>query len=343
MVSVSHAAAAAAVVSMSLAFATSAGAALAPAFVYTGSVGVSTDGFGSTSGVGTISASAPSGSTVIAAYLYTSTYDEVGFSTVAPTTVTLDGDAVTYTQSIQNPSYSRLTAHRADVTSTVKPVIDGSAGGVYDFAYNENNAGVENGRTGIDGSALVVVYDNPALSDRTVAVLDGFSDIAGDTFDVTFGVPLDPTAPGFNLEMFLGIGYSCCNQASNITVNGTLISRNSGNFDDGLQQANGSLITMGSFDDAPSAFLPSYAADTERYDLAPYVNAGDTLLSVDTLNPSVNDNIFVAVLDLTGTASVVNPDVPTDPTVPPIPLPASMWLLVSGIAMAAGVARRRAC
>ena len=41
---------------------------------YVGTYGYSSDGFGSTTQTGTISASVPAGSTVLAAYLYTSTH-----------------------------------------------------------------------------------------------------------------------------------------------------------------------------------------------------------------------------------------------------------------------------
>ena len=49
---------------------------------YIGQVGYSSDGFGSTTQSGTISASVPVGSTVLAAYLYTSTFENGSLSGV---------------------------------------------------------------------------------------------------------------------------------------------------------------------------------------------------------------------------------------------------------------------
>ena len=53
----------------------SAHAALNPFQVFTGTLGLSSDGWGSTTQTGTISANVPLGATVTAAYLYTSTFN----------------------------------------------------------------------------------------------------------------------------------------------------------------------------------------------------------------------------------------------------------------------------
>lgn len=67
-------------------FANYAQAALSPFQSFVGNVGLSTDGFGSTTESGIISASVPAGSTVLAAYLYSAT----NTSSTIPT-VQLDG------------------------------------------------------------------------------------------------------------------------------------------------------------------------------------------------------------------------------------------------------------
>jgi hypothetical protein len=297
---------------------------------YSGNVAVSTDGWGGTDGSGAVTANAPSGSKVIAAYLYTATW--AGYVSTAPTTVTLNGSAVTYSNTSYNNTVG-LGSHRADVTSIVKSVIDGGAGGAYNFSINEGSDNF-----GIDGNALVVVYENAALPDSSVGILDGFAAIGGDTTSINFADPLDPDADGFFAEMRLGIGFSCCGQASDVTVNGTKITTVAGNNDDGEQQANGSLITMGGDDDPFSTLMPGYTADHERYNLADYITKGDTSIKVDTRNPSNDDNIFLAVFHVSGKAGF-NED-PDDPDTPAVPLPAAGWLLAGGLMGLAGLRRR---
>lgn len=309
------------IVSCIMAFALFGGAANATLVgfqTYNGKVAMSTDGWGGSDGLGVISASVPAGSTIIAAYLYTATEN----SNAVPTTVTLDGMAVTYDASFPNATACcTLSSHRADVTSIVQGVV-GGGGGVFDFDIAE---GANNGF--IDGSALVVVYSNPALPDATVGILNGFADVTGDTTSINFADPLDPTDPGFFAEMILGINFSCCNQRSTVEVNGGLLTENAGNFDDGENQANGSLITVGSFDDPFSPVNPSYADDTERYDLSSFISNGDTSITVETINASRDDNIFLAGFYVSGFAGINEP-----PPTNEIPIPGAIWLFAAGLA-----------
>lgn len=303
-------------------------ASLAVFNTYTGPIGYSSDGFGSTSQNGTISASVPAGSTVVAAFLYTSTYSNATNASISNTT--LNGTTVSFNPLVnQTPTCCGLASARADVTSIVKPVIDGGAGGIYNFSINESSSLQ-------DGEALVVVYSNPALGTNTFVILDGFSASSGDNFAVNFANPLDPSAPGFFAEMALGIGFSCCDQDSRVTVNGTLITQNAGNNDDGAQQANGSLITVGGFDDPILATTnPTYANDKERYSLTPYITTGNTTINVNTTNPSGDDNIFLAMFYVNGIARV------NEDPVPSVPEPGTLMLLGLGLA-GLGLRRRRA-
>lgn len=294
-----------------------ASASLAPFQSFVGKYAMSTDGFGSTSEAGVISASVPAGSTVVAAYLYSATNN-----TNNVPAVTLDGNLVSFGPAVSNATACcNLKSYRADVTSLVSSVINGGGGGIYDFNLTEGNAFSSQ----IDGEALVVVYSNPALPDATVGLLDGFASVTGDTTNINFGTPLDPTDPGFFAEMSLGISFSCCDQRSTVKVNDQLLTENAGNFDDGLDLSNGSLITVGGFDDPLSFGLDTYANDSERYNLASYVSAGDTTIKVDTVNASRDDNIFFAGFYVSGEAGF-NEEPPTN-----VPEPGSLLLLMLGI------------
>lgn len=294
-------------------------ASLTPFQQWTGNVDVSTDGWGSESQVGVISANVPVGSTVLAAYLYTSTYQT---NSLVGISATLNGTNVgAFTSLGANlliPNFW-LTAGRNDVTSIVKPIIDGGPGGLYNFSITETSALQ-------DGEGLVVVYSNPALvGTRTVGILDGFSAIAGDSASINFANPLNTADPGFFAEMRLGIGFSCCGQRSQVSVNGTMITDQAGNNDDG-SGGNGGLITVGGFDDPFSTLMPAYGDDHERYNLTPYIANNSSSISIRTFNPSNDDNIFLAVFNVLGEANICTEDCNG------VPEPMSLALL--GIALA---------
>jgi hypothetical protein len=299
---------------------------------YVGDYGVSTAGWGSTTQAGTIEASVPVGATVVAAYLYTSTFGFSGAPIAASVGGSLAGTSVSYTAlPVNSDACCSLQAGRMDVTSIVAPIVDGGPGGVYNFAITETDPGQ-------DGEALVVVYSLASLPTTTIGILDGFAATLGDTTSINFSQPLDPTVPGFTATMAIGDGFSydgngCTGsgQTSTISVNGTVITNNAGCNDSSVDgagnEANGNLITVGGFINGLSPFLPSVVDDHEMYNLVPQITTGDTSITVNTYNTSHDDNIFLAVFDVSGEAGINAPPPPNS-----VPEPFTLSLVGLGLA-----------
>ena len=114
----------------------------------------------------------------------------------------------------------------ADVTSIVKPKVDAfNKAGTINFPIGESNAK----NTSIDGEVLVVVFKDPSLpAKRTIALLFGGQQLAGDRFEVTLDKPIDPAKANAKAEMGLGVSYSYqsggSQQYSVIDVNGKRLS-----------------------------------------------------------------------------------------------------------------------
>ena len=319
----------------------SAFASLDPINTWTGNVGLSVDGVGSTdAAVGNVQASIPVGATILQAYLYSAGTPVANVPGSPTTLAAYNGAGITFAGTAINdfntlvgatsprPDIGRFYTARADVTSLVQSLTSGAATSSFSWAVNEGNLS-----SVIDGEVLAIVYSSPSQVSGSVVLLDGGQNTGGETTIVNFAGPIsDPSAPGFAMQLGLGISFSCCGQASTVDINGSTLTTFAGNNDDGAQVANGSLITVGGLGDTPLNNPPSYDADHELYNLAPFLHTGDTSFSIFTQNPTNDDNIFFASLYSTAQISVGPP---------PIPEPETYALMLAGLGVLGLVARRR--
>jgi hypothetical protein len=321
---------------------------------YSGNVAVSVDGGGSTQSTlpNGLTAEIPTGSSVIAAYLYTSTFDQ-SFTTNAaiPSAQaggTFNGTTVTYTALPPNPSSDvQLQAGVTDVTSIVQGVVGSvAAGGVYNFAVTETNT------ANLDGEVLVVVYSNPTLPTASIGILDGAASSAGDSAAINFA----SNPAGDTVYLSIGDGFSYDlgggSQTSTINVDSSLLTSAAGNCDqsqDGgtppnpTSCANGDLITAGTLGfNADGSVNTSYSNpftaigetnvlnDHELYNISSLINpaAGNTITTT-TQNTSLDDNIFLETYYVGGVAGFNAP--------PPSGVPEPSTASLAGISLLFGV------
>jgi hypothetical protein len=334
--------------------ATNSFATLTTAYSVSGNVGISIDGGGSVqpSLPNGLTAEIPAGSTVIEAFLYTSTQGlYLGGAGVSFAGGTFNGSAVNYSTLIVNASSTTLQAAVADVTSLVQSKVGSiAAGGVYNFAVTESNTGSQ------DGEVLDVIYSNPSLPTASIGILSGAAVTTGDTSSINFS----SNPSGSTVYMSIGDGFSYDpdtigpgDQESTITVDGSTLTTAAGSCD--LNQdsgpylnpqncANGNLIAAGvlglnsngSVDTAYSnPFTPvddtDVSTDHELYNISSLVDpaAGNTI-TLNTLNTSNDDNIFTEAFYVNGLAGFNAP--PPPPTNPgPAPEPSSITLLGLGM------------
>lgn len=279
-----------------------AAAPLAPMFSEIGRLSLSVDGLGTNDPAGgVVQVEKAPGATVRNAYLAATSRGFSGYTPV-DADVTVDGSAVSWdAASTRSNSISSVNV-LADVTGLVKAKVDAAPSGRVDFIVAEPSDS-----TNIEGEILAVVLDDPTVQTQKRIVLHyGAQGTSGDTFTFSLPEPIDASNPGLSVRMGLGVSYGAqpSTQFSEVDVNGQRLSTSAGGQDDGGNE-NGTLLTVGGLDDSPAnppdPFADGFQAscprcDDELYDLLPFVNDGDTAVSVSTRNPSGDDNVFFAAL-----------------------------------------------
>ena len=284
----------------------------------TGLISVSVDGEGNNfADGGVLEVSRPPGATVRSAHLFAAGVPWPSMRDIEDGDISLLGTPVSWDRDVINDGgdfvYNNVYA---DVTDIVGQAIDNVTGGPINIAVTEVNP------TTIDGTILVVIFDDPNLSsERSVILLFGGQDPAGDTFVIHLTDPIDLSGPDAIADMGLGISFGCQGEAcfgwpeeqvSEIDVNGQDLSCAAGGGDDASSGGeDGTHVTVGGVGDSndnpdPPCSPPdgNSRADDELYDLLPFVNDGDFSISVETINPAGDDNIFFAYV-ITPPASVL--------------------------------------
>ncbi|NCR90174.1 MAG: PEP-CTERM sorting domain-containing protein [Microcystis aeruginosa G11-01] len=260
---------------------------------------LSIDGFGSTTNSGVIQANIPTGSTIQRAYLYaTSVWNE---SPVYD--VTFHGTSLPLSLAITlSPNSNPATTVVWNVTDIIKSSF---TGGLQDFSIVENGPIPTN-----DGAVLVVAYSNLSTQGFTSVILDGELSTTGGTSRFDFVSPY--TGGDFLVSLASSYSRQPSGQFTQIDVttdstDNRRLTTSAGGQDDG-EGADGALITVGGIGDDPTNPGPSASSsdlsapriDDEYYNLAlgnsnnaaPFILPGDTFLSLKTLNPSNDDNVF---------------------------------------------------
>ena len=277
---------------------------LSPILNEYGKIKLSTDALGTLTSQGSIHVDKPKGGKVRKAFFLAATTGFTNYQ-LASDDIKLNGSVISWEKEIANSisSYNYL----ADVTGIIKPKIDGAPAGVMSLTVEEKHTAE------IDGTLLAVVFDDPAQpTNNTVILYFGAQNITGDTFTINTGSPINTTDPNLKVTMSLGIsyGYLPSNQYSQIDVNGKRLTTSAGGQDDG-QSSNGALITVGGIGDSDSNPPdPNYSStsdfryDDELYNLKPYIQNNDSTITINTVNPSNDDNIFFSALILSSTSTV---------------------------------------
>ncbi len=270
---------------------------LDPAVTETGLISASIDGCGTPGPTCTIEVDKPSGATVRRAYMAASSH----FGFVIPDeSVTINGTGFDWDS---RAVVTFLNSAGADVTDIVKPIVDAAPAGITSLTIGETAS------SSIDGSSLVVIFDDPTeTTTSTVVISFGGQALSGDTFNISLAQPFADADQDITLSLAIGFGVLQGGQFSLVDVNGERLSSSAGDYDDG-EQANGALYTVGGVGDDPANPEDPFATDDfdddELYTLDPFIDEGDTEIVVASSNPSNDDIIHLATFIIKGSAAIV--------------------------------------
>lgn len=292
--------------------------ALGPFVNETGQINVSIDGVATGSGNGTIQVDKPAGATVRSAYYLVSALFRQTLAanvTIGQGSNSLTLTPADYDAKVRNASGNTTENGRADITSFIKPIVDAATPGLIDFDITESNA------ANIEGNILVVIFDDPNVSEvRTVVLAFGAQQTTGDSFSIGLSDPFDASTQSIEMSLGISFGFQPGGQVSLVDVNGNRLTSSAGGQDDGIDRGAGWLLTVGGIGDDPAnppdPFAPatSIRTDDELYTLDPLIDEGDTQILVETVNPSNDDNVYFAGFIIKGTAAVVGEGILLSPT-----------------------------
>ena len=212
-----------------------ASAALQPVVQEFGQISISVDAEGNNNSTGgTIRVDKPSGATIHKAFLMANSHGLEGDRIISDGEITLAGVPITWDRSEFNgipgdPSFFHNVF--AEVTSVVKPIIDAAPPGITELLVTEV------GTTQINGTILVVIFDDPnETSDNSIILLFGGQATVGETFLINFGEPIN--RPLDRADMGIGIGhgfqgFTGTPMVNAIDVNGVRLTSSAGGEDDG--------------------------------------------------------------------------------------------------------------
>ena len=278
---------------------------------FTGKYSVSTDGSSSSS---TLTVEKATGANDLeAAYLVLvgQGINSRGASCPSPSTtqMTFDGSVTTFSH-VAEGSGTFFCNYFVDVTQALSSSLNVlSAGQSTSFSVSYNTSA-------FTGASLTAIFDNPTVQDGTVSYLFGHAPVT--PTQTTFSFPAIQNQPSSDSAILsVGIGWTIqaspfgtSNEGYNYLRIGTssnpqpvTLSAFAGGRDDG-DSSTGGFITVGGVGD--STDLPpeswsstqSFRSDDELYDIASFLNVGDTSFTLESQNPRGDDTIFQLVLHL---------------------------------------------